>query len=32
MTGILNSIDSIVVNDTNEFKTVEEYVLDKLRP
>ena len=32
MTGILNSIDSIVVNDTNEFKTVEEYVLAKLRP
>ena len=32
MTGILNSIDSIVINDTNEFKTVEEYVLSKLRP
>ena len=32
MTGILNSIDSIVINDTNEFKTVEDYVLAKLRP
>ena len=32
MTGILNSIDSIVINDTNEFKTVEEYVLAKLGP
>lgn len=32
MTGILNSIETTISFDTNEFKTVEEYVLDKLRP
>lgn len=32
MTGILNSIGTTISFDTNEFKTVEEYVLDKLRP
>ena len=32
MSGILNSIGTTISFDTNEFKTVEEYVLDKLRP
>ena len=32
MTGILNSIGTTISFDTNEFKTVEEYVLAKLRP
>ena len=32
MTGILNSIETTISFDTNEFKTVEEYVLAKLRP
>lgn len=32
MTGILNSIGVTISFDTNEFKTVEEYVLSKLRP
>ena len=32
MTGILNSIGTTISFDTNEFKTVEEYVLSKLRP
>lgn len=32
MTGILNSIGVTISFDTNEFKTVEEYVLAKLRP
>ena len=32
MTGILNSIETTISFDTNEFKTVEKYVLAKLRP
>ena len=32
MSGILNSIGTTITFDTNEFKTVEEYVLSKLRP
>lgn len=32
MSGILNSIGTTISFDTNEFKTVEEYVLAKLRP
>ena len=32
MTGILNSIGTTISFDTNEFKTVEDYVLSKLRP
>lgn len=31
MSGILNSIGTTITFDTNEFKTVEEYVLSKLR-